>query len=123
MQMMAQQTQMQFQQSQTNALNAQAQESTARATKLAAEAEAVPVELEIDRINAVTRNLKEGDAEDKEFERRMKVAETLIKEREMESKVNVDRPRVADDISEVQRAIGAVEEGDTGAEVPTEGVE
>jgi hypothetical protein len=123
MQMMAQQTQMQFQQSQTNALNAQAQESTARATKLSAEAQAVPVELEIDRINAVTRNLKEGDAEDKEFERRMKVAETLIKEREMESKVNVDRPRVADDISEVQRAIGAVEEGDTGAEVPTEGVE
>ena len=123
MQMMAQQTQMQFQQSQTNALNAQAQESTARATKLEVEAQAVPVELEIDRINAVTRNLKEGDAEDKEFERRMKVAETLIKEREMESKVNVDRPRVADDISEVQRAIGAVEEGNAGAEVPTEGVE
>jgi hypothetical protein len=65
MQMMAQQTQMQFQQSQTNALNAQAQESTARATKLSAEAQAVPVELEIDRINAVTRNLKEVDAEDK----------------------------------------------------------
>ena len=123
MQMMAQQTQMQFQQSQTNALNAQAQESSARATKLAAEAQAVPVELEIDRINAVTRNLKEGDAEDKEFERRMKLAETLIKEREMESKVNVDRPRVANDIPEVQRAIGAVEEGNTGAEVPVEGAE
>ena len=112
MQMMAQQTQMQFQQSQTNALNAQAQESSARATKLAAEAQAVPVELEIDRINAVTRNLKEGDAEDKEFERRMKLAETLIKEREVESKVNVDRPRVANDIPQVQRAIGPVEEGD-----------
>jgi len=123
MQMMAQQTQMQFQQSQTNALNAQAQESSARATKLAAEAQAVPVELEIDRINAVTRNLKEGDAEDKEFERRMKLAETLIKEREMESKVNVDRPRVANDIPEVQRAIGPVEEGSAGTEVPTEGVE
>ena len=123
MQMMAQQTQMQFQQSQTNALNAQAQESSARATKLAAEAQAVPVELEIDRINAVTRNLKEGDAEDKEFERRMKLAETLIKEREVESKVNVDRPRVANDIPEVQRAIGPVEEGNTGVEVPTEGAE
>jgi len=123
MQMMAQQTQMQFQQSQTNALNAQAEESSARATKLAAEAQAVPVELEIDRINAVTRNLKEGDAEDREFERRMKLAETLIKEREMESKVNVDRPRVTNDISEVQRAIGPVEERDAGAEIPTEGVE
>ena len=123
MQMMAQQAQMQFQQSQTNALNAQAQESSARATKLAAEAQAVPVELEIDRINAVTRNLKEGDAEDREFERRMKLAETLIKEREVESKVNVDRPRVANDIPEVQRAIGPVEEGSAGTEVPTEGAE
>jgi hypothetical protein len=123
MQMMAQQAQMQFQQSQTNALNAQAQESTARATKLAAEAQAVPAELEIDRINAVTRNLKEGDAEDKEFERRMKLAETLIKEREMESKVNVDRPRVANDIPQNERAIGAVGAGDRGVEVETEGVE
>ena len=58
----AQQAQLQFQQSQTAALGAQAQESSARATKLAAEAQAVPMELEIDRINAVTRNLREGDA-------------------------------------------------------------
>ena len=56
----AQQAQLAFQQSQTAALSAQAQESQARATKLAAEAQAVPVELEIDRINAVTRNLKRG---------------------------------------------------------------
>ena len=75
----AQQAQLQFQQSQTAALGAQAQESSARAAKLAAEAQAVPMELEIDRINAVTRNLREGDAEDKEFERRMRVADTLSK--------------------------------------------
>ena len=123
MQMVAQQTQMQFQQSQTNALNAQAEESAARAQKLSAEAQAVPIELEIDRISAVTRNLKEGDAEDKEFERRMKLAETLIKEREMESKVNADRPRVANDIPEVQPQVGAVGEGNPEPEVPVEGVE
>ena len=93
MQMAAQQAQMQFQQSQTNALNAQAQESSARAQKLAAEAQAVPMELEIDRINAVTRNLKEGDAEDREFERRMKFAETLIKEKEVEGKADANRQR------------------------------
>ena len=91
----AQQAQLEFQQSQTAALAAQAQESTARATKLAAEAQAVPQELEIDRINAVTRNLREGDAEDKEFERRMKVADTLLKEKQIEGKTNVNRPRVA----------------------------
>ena len=82
---------MQFQQSQTAALAAQAQESQARATKLAAEAAAVPEELQIDKINAVTRNLKEGDQEDKEFERRMRVAETLLKEKQIEGKSNANR--------------------------------
>jgi len=123
MQMMAQQTQMQFQQSQTNALNAQAQESSARAQKLAAEAQAVPIELEIDRINAVTRNLKEGDAEDREFERRMKLADTLIKERQVEGKLNVDRQRTPNDIAEVQPQAGAIGEGNPEPEVPSEGVE
>jgi len=90
MQMQAQQSQLQFQQSQTAALAAQAQESQARAAKLAAEAQAVPEELEIDKINAITRNLKEGDSEDKEFERRMRVAETLLKEKQIEGKTNVN---------------------------------
>jgi len=86
MAMAAQQAQLQFQQSQTAALAAQAQESNARATKLAAEAVAVPQELEIDKINAITRNLREGDQDDREFERRMRVAETLLKEREVKAK-------------------------------------
>jgi hypothetical protein len=71
-------------------LAAQAEESSARATKLSAEAQAVPQELEIDRINAITRNLREGDAEDKEFERRMRVADTLLKEKQIEGKTNVN---------------------------------
>ena len=86
MQQQAQQLQMQFQQSQTAALAAQAQESNARAGKLAAEAAVVPQELEIDKINAITRNLQEGDQDDREFERRMRVAETLLKEREVQAK-------------------------------------
>jgi len=86
----AQQAQLQFQQSQTAALAAQAQESQARAAKLAAEAQVVPQELEIDKINAITRNLREGDAEDKEFERRMRVADTLLKEKQLEGKTNAN---------------------------------
>ena len=93
MAMAAQQAQLEFQQSQTAALSAQAQESAARAGKLVAEANAVPQELEIDRINAITRNLREGDAEDKEFERRMRVAETLLKERQIKGNQNANRPR------------------------------
>jgi len=90
MQQAAQQAQLQFQQSQTAALSAQAQESQARAQKLAAEAMVVPQELEIDKINAITRNLKEGDQEDKEFERRMKVADALLKEKAIEGKTNAN---------------------------------
>ena len=88
-----QQAQLQFQQSQTAALSAQAQESQARAVKLAAEAQVVPQELEIDKINAITRNLREGGAEDKEFERRMKVADTLLKEKQLEGKTNVNNAK------------------------------
>lgn len=91
MAMLAQQAQIELQQSQTNALNGQAAESQARATKISIEAEIAPQELEIDRINAVTKNLKEGDSDDKEFERRLKVADRLLKERELEGKeINVN---------------------------------
>ena len=79
----AQQAQLAFQQSQTAALNGQAQESAARAQKLAVEAGAIPQELEIDRIKAATTNLKSGDADDKEFEKRLKISEQLLKEREV----------------------------------------
>ena len=79
----AQQVQLEFQQSQTNALNGQAAESQARAQKLVVESQAIPVELENARLKAVTTNLQAGDQDDKEFERRIKVANTLLKEREI----------------------------------------
>lgn len=79
----AQQTQFEFQQSQTNALNGQAAESQARAGKIAAETKAIPVELENDRIKAVSTNLQVGTEDDKEFERRLKVADTVLKEKKL----------------------------------------
>ena len=88
MAMQAQQAQIEFQQSQTAALAAQAQESQARAQKYAVEAQLAPQELEIEQIEAVTRNLREGDQDDKEFERRLKVAQTLLKEKEVEKRAN-----------------------------------
>ena len=74
-------------------MSAQAQESSARAVKLAVEADSVPKELEIDRINAITRNLREGDQDDKEFERRMRVADTLLKQQEIKGKTDANRQR------------------------------
>ncbi len=81
--MAVQQSQLAFQASQTAALNGQALESQARAAKLATEAQTIPEELEIDKLKAITTNLKEGTAEDKEFERRVKIADALLKERQV----------------------------------------
>ena len=86
------QARLQFQASQTNALNGQAMESQARAEKITQETKAIPVELEIDQINAATKTLKAGDADDKEFERRMKVTDKLLQER----KLNLDAAIRAD---------------------------
>ena len=94
MQQQAQQLQMQFQASQTAALSAQAKESESRATKLLAEAMAVPQELEIDKIEAITRNLREGDEDDREFERRMRVADALLKEKALQGKPNANQQRM-----------------------------
>ena len=86
------QTDLEFKQSQTAALNGQATESTERAAKLAAETQAIPTELENERLKAIATTMRaEGDL-DKDFERRAKVAETLIQEKKLgleEAKLNV----------------------------------
>ena len=86
MQMAAQQAQLQFQQSQTAALQGQAAESQARAQKMTVETQLAPQELEIDKIKAITTNIRDGDGDDREFERRMRIAQSLLKEKELELK-------------------------------------
>ena len=86
----AQQAQLALQQSQTAALSAQAQESQARAQKYSVEAQLEPQEVEIKRIEAITRNLAAGNQDDKEFERRLKVAQAITKDKEVEAKINVN---------------------------------
>jgi len=78
------QAELAFQASQTAALEAQAAESQARAEKLAMEAKVIPLEMEIDRIKAITTNLKDGENDDKEFERRLQVADRMLKDKAME---------------------------------------
>ena len=115
MAMMAQQAQVALQQSQTAALSGQAAESQARAQKLAIEAQLAPQELQIDVVNAVTRNLKEGNEDDKEFERRLKVADRLLKETELRGKqqnandANGTQQPVRSGQRSLQEADGAVE--------------
>ena len=96
MAMAAQQAQMEFQQSQTAALSAQAAESQARAQKYMMDTQLAPQELEIDKISAITRNLQAGDQDDKEFERRLKVAEVALKEAELSDKKEIAQSRKAE---------------------------
>jgi hypothetical protein len=62
---------------------AQTYESKSRGDKYTAEAKVVPQEVEIKKIDAVTKNLQPGAAEDKEFARRIQIAEVAIKEKEL----------------------------------------
>ena len=67
-------------QSQVNAFNAQAAESQARAQKIIAEIPIEQFDAETDRIKAIATNIKAGDADDKEFEKRAKIADLYLKE-------------------------------------------
>ena len=84
---MQQQAAIEFQQAQTQAVQGQANESNARAQKYAAETQALPMELEIKKIDATTDSLQKGDADDKEFEKRLKVAELALKEKDLDLKI------------------------------------
>jgi len=70
-------------------LQGQAQESQARVAKISKETELLPVAAETDRLKVLTTNLKDGDQDEIEFARRAKVAELVLKEREIVSKESI----------------------------------
>ena len=67
------------------ALNAQAAEASARAAKYQVEAQVEQYNAETQRIKAVSTNLDEGTADDKEFEKRMKLAELTLKKQRQDA--------------------------------------
>ena len=111
MAMAAQQAQLQFQQAQTAALQGQAAESQARAVKYAVDAELAPEELEIDKIEAITRNLREGDEDDKEFERRMRIADIALKEKNINNQARRGATSRANDTNRNEQLSGANQQG------------
>jgi len=82
----AMQVEMAKEQATAEALQAQAAEANARARKYDEEARLEQFDSETNRIKAVATGLKEGDADDKEFEKRARVAELVIKERQSAAK-------------------------------------
>ena len=99
-QQMAMQVEMAKEQATAAALNAQAAEANARAEKYRMEASLEQYDKETSRIKAVATNIKEGDADDKEFERRYRVAELMIKENASKTKppVPTEQPVVAEQL-------------------------
>jgi len=89
------QAQMDFQRAQTAALSAQAAESAARANKMDVEARAIPEEMQIDKIKAITTNIRKGEEDDREFERRLKVADRLLKDKDINAKIYQSQQRGA----------------------------
>ena len=68
----------------TDYAKAQAEESRARASKYIGEAQLAPQELEIKKIDAITKNLQPGADDDNEFSKRIKVAEVALRERDLD---------------------------------------
>ena len=85
MQQMQAQAQMEAQAAQVALVQAQAQESAARANKYAVEAQLEPQVVQAKLASALATNLEPGDDDEKEFERRAKVAELLLKEQDIQS--------------------------------------
>jgi len=90
------QMQMQQMQAQIEAFKGQSAESQARAEKYRADSSIEQYEAETDRLKVLSSNLEPGDADEKEFQRRAKVAELVLKERELETKAqgtqNAEQP-------------------------------
>ena len=89
-QLAQQQAQMQMAQlqSQTAVFQAQAQESQARAEKYNTETALAEYEAMTDRIRALSTNLAEGTDDEKEFERRAKTAELVLKEQAIKNQAS-----------------------------------
>lgn len=94
-QQMAMQVEMAKEQATAAALNAQAAEANARAEKYKVEAGLEQFEKETNRIKAVSTNIKDGTEDDKEFERRYRVAELMIKENAAKAKQQPQAPAQA----------------------------
>ena len=84
-----QQAQMQLQMEQAQAtlatLQAQAAEAQSRIQQNQVETQLLPYEAETDRLKVLSTNLQPGDADEKEFQKRAKIAELLLKERAIAS--------------------------------------
>ena len=129
MQMQQLQVQMAKEQATASALQAQAAEANARAQKYAVDMQVDQYDAETNRIKAVSTNLDDGDADDKEFERRFRAAELLLREQELNARLasqgvtNANTDRNAEDRGSNQPEVQLPEQQDRPTGIPIAGEE
>ena len=111
LQMQQMQLQMAKEQATAAALQAQAAEANARAQKYASDMQVDQYEAETDRIKAVSSNLEPGDTDDREFERRFRAAELMLREQELNARLasqgvtNANTDRTTENLGPNQQSV------------------
>jgi hypothetical protein len=98
MQQAQQQLAMQAAQAQIAVSTTQAEQNRAEATKLMAEAQLMPQEVQAKVIASTTKNLPAGN-ESNEFDKRVKIAELMLKEADMKNKSKMVELQMADKLN------------------------
>jgi len=94
---MQQQLAMQAAQAQIAVNTTQAEQNRAEAQKLAIEAQLMPQEIQAKNMAALTKNLpNQDDATSKEFDKRVKIAELMLKEADIKNKSKIVELQMAD---------------------------
>ncbi len=105
MQQVQAQLAMQTQQAQIKQLDASAAKDMADAQKTMVEAQLAPKEVEAKVISAVSRNLPdEGNATNAEFDRRVKIAELMLKEADLKNNTKIVELQMADKVATIGKS-------------------
>jgi hypothetical protein len=104
MQQAQQQLAMQAAQAQIAVNTTQAEQNRAEATKLMVEAQLMPQELQAKTASALTKNLpNQDDLASKEFDKRVKIAELMLKESDIKNKAKIVELQMADKQNQSQK--------------------
>jgi hypothetical protein len=99
------QLELQTKQAQIKQLDASATRDMAEAQKTMVEAQLAPKEVEAKVVSAVSRNLpQQGDAANAEFDRRVKIAELMLKEADLKNNTKIVELQMADKIATIGKA-------------------
>jgi hypothetical protein len=94
---------MQAAQAQIAVNTTQAEQNRAEATKLSVEAQLMPQEIQAKNMASITKNLPNEDmASSQEFDKRVKIAELMLKEADIKNKSKIVELQMADKQSKTE---------------------